>query len=477
MPETLHVVDPTTNPHLRGRFAPVDRELAVDDLAVEVGAVPTDLTGAYIRNGPNPRFPPLGSYTFPMEGDGMLHGVWLEGGRARYRNRWVLTNSLRAELAAGKALFGGLMTPALVDTKLLGPDPDPGWPIKLDAFINIVRHAGHWLALPEGLPPYEVTAELETVGRYDLGGTLAGMCAHPRTDPATGELVVFRYDIEAPFLTWSVLGPDGTVSRPETAVDGVDAPFMIHDFTITPHWVVLVVAPAIIDLAAMGTGKDVLRWEPERGTRVALIDRSGATPVGWVELDPFFVWHYANAFEKGDEGGREVVVDFPRWSRFAMGAGGAGDEPLRGGFARMHLDPAARSGRVEVLDDLGSEFPRIDDRLTGRPHRYVTVSRKSGRHDDLIVGEFDELARHDLQTGKVVTFDADVIFGEVVFAPRDGATEELDGYYLTYATAPDASRSWLLIWDATAFPGEPVARVRMPQRVPHGLHGNWFPPA
>jgi carotenoid cleavage dioxygenase-like enzyme len=68
-----------------------------------------------------------------------------------------------------------------------------------------------------------------------------------------------------------------------------------------------------------------------------------------------------------------------------------------------------------------------------------------------------------------------VIFGEVVFAPRDGATEELDGYYLTFATSPDAERSWLLVWDASTFPTAPMARVRMPQRVPHGLHGNWFP--
>jgi carotenoid cleavage dioxygenase len=104
------------------------------------------------------------------------------------------------------------------------------------------------------------------------------MCAHHKTDPATGELVVFRYDIEAPFLSRAVLGADGSVARPETPVDGVDAPFMIHDSAVTPHWVVLVVAPALIDLAAMGTGRDVLRWEPERGTRVALT--RGPAPVG-----------------------------------------------------------------------------------------------------------------------------------------------------------------------------------------------------
>ena len=76
---SLELVDPRTNPFLSGRFAPVHREVTVDELKVE-GDLPAELVGAYVRNGPNPKYPPLGSYTFPMEGDGMLHGVWLEDG-------------------------------------------------------------------------------------------------------------------------------------------------------------------------------------------------------------------------------------------------------------------------------------------------------------------------------------------------------------------------------------------------------------
>jgi carotenoid cleavage dioxygenase len=391
MGQHLEVVDPAANAHLSGRFAPVHREVDDDDLAVE-GTLPADLTGTYVRNGPNPRFTPLGSYTYPMEGDGMLHGVWLESGRAR-----------------------------------------------------------------------------DTVGRHDFVGRLpGGMCAHPRIDPTTGEMVVFRYDIEEPFLTWATIGPDGTVARPPTTVEGVDECFMIHDFTITERFVVLVVAPAIIDFAAMGTDRDPLRWDAERPTRIAVIHRSGVARTRWIETDPFFVWHYGNAYEQGDE----IVVDFPWWSAFTLPA--AGSFPARGGFAHARLQPDRGTARIDLLDGIASEFPRIDDRRTARPHRYVTTSRKSGRHE-LATGEFDQLVRHDMRTGTTDSYDSDVIFGEVVFAPRDGATDDLDGYYLTYATSPDAKRSWLLVWDAATFPSDPIARIRTPQRVPHGLHGNWFP--
>jgi hypothetical protein len=108
--------------------------------------LPEDLVGHYFRNGPNPEFTPLGSYTFPLEGDGMIHGVWLEAGQAHYANHWLRTNGLKAEERAGKALYGGIMTPAFVDMSLLGDDPDPGWPFKLDAFVNVIVGPPSWTA-------------------------------------------------------------------------------------------------------------------------------------------------------------------------------------------------------------------------------------------------------------------------------------------------------------------------------------------
>ncbi|MFI9115201.1 carotenoid oxygenase family protein [Streptomyces venezuelae] len=81
-------LDPTRVPHLLGTFAPVTEEVDIAELEV-TGEIPAWLDGLYLRNGPNPRFTPIGSYLYPIDGDGMLHGVWLSEGRARYRNRFV----------------------------------------------------------------------------------------------------------------------------------------------------------------------------------------------------------------------------------------------------------------------------------------------------------------------------------------------------------------------------------------------------
>jgi carotenoid cleavage dioxygenase len=462
----LALVDPSTIPHLSGRFAPVHREITSSDIEVE-GAVPSDLVGAYVRNGPNPRFTPLGSYLYPMEGDGMLHGVWFGAdGGLRYRNRWVRTAGMRAEERAGRALFGGLMTPAFVDPARLGDDPDPGWPNRLDAFIHIVRHAGRYLALEEGLPGYEVTPELDTIRRYDFdGGLPKGMCAHPKIDPATGEMVVFRYDIEAPFLTWAVVGADGTVTRPETVVEGVDRGFMIHDFAITEHHLVLTVAPAVFDLDAMLAGGDMLAWKSELGVRVAVIARDGSA-THWFEHDPYWVWHYANAYETNDT----VRMDFPAWNvpGFLVP-----DTTVTGAYQRAVFDLAAGTMELETLHDGMSEFPRIDDRRIGQEHRYVLVTSGSGQLD-VVPGEHDVLGRVDVQTGERLEYPTGGIVGEPVFAPKPGATDELDGYYVAFVNALDAGHTTLDVWDARAFPAPPVARLHLPQRVPNGLHGNWF---
>jgi carotenoid cleavage dioxygenase len=397
--------------------------------------------------------------------------VWIEGGQARYANRFVETNGLRAEERAGHALFGGVLTPTMVDPSLLGPDPDPGWPSKLDAFINVVRHGGHLLALAECLPPYELTGDLATVGRYDFGGALpGGICAHPKVDPVTGEMIAFRYDTAAPYLTWMVIGPDGTVTQPPVPVHGIDKPFMIHDFAITERHLVLTVAPVVIDLEAMMSGGPGLRWEPELGTRVALIPRDRSGPTRWAHTDAFWAWHYANAYEADGC----IYLDFPGFGVPTMLVPPEQRTTDGIGFYRACIDPARGTVERHLLDAAPTEFPRIDDRLIGRAHRHVIVA---GRQDPSPVGpgEHDQLVRFDMATGSRQHVDLDDSVGEICFAPRTGGTDELDGYYLGFGTDLSSGRSFLLIWDAAAFPAPPVARIHVPHRVPNGLHGNWLP--
>jgi carotenoid cleavage dioxygenase-like enzyme len=85
-------------PYLSGNYAPVTDEVTAYELRTE-GSIPRELTGWYIRNGPNPHDAASGHWFL---GDGMVHGVRLEHGRATsYRNRWVRASTFLEGLAPG----------------------------------------------------------------------------------------------------------------------------------------------------------------------------------------------------------------------------------------------------------------------------------------------------------------------------------------------------------------------------------------
>src|SRR5262249_4643939 len=103
---------------LRGNFAPLRVECDAPDLVIE-GELPRDLNGTLLRNGPNPFYPPRDTYHM-FSGDGMVHAFHLEDGRASYRNRWVQTDKLKRERAAGRALFGTFANPATSEPEVRG---------------------------------------------------------------------------------------------------------------------------------------------------------------------------------------------------------------------------------------------------------------------------------------------------------------------------------------------------------------------
>ena len=460
-------IDMAAQQFLSGVFEPVQGEQDDRGLTVE-GELPAGLTGAYLRNGPNVLVNPIGSYTYPLDGDGMVHGIWFEDGQVRYRNRTVWTPQLRAEVAAGHAIWPGIVTP-------YSPGPDVAPEELANDFkplpdINVIRHGGRYLALAEVDAPVEITPELETIGAYDFGGQIPGMCAHPKIDPVTGEMLLFRYNIEEPFLTWSIVAADGSVARAPETIDTGGRSFMIHDCAITASSLVLFIGPLEFDFELMFSGGGLLAWKPELGMQIAVVDRATGA-VRWIQTDPFWVWHFANAFDRPTaDGGSEIVVDFTQWSRTAI----AGEGPITGHITRAVLDPSAGTYRAEHFDDAGAEFSRIDDRLTGQEHRYFITTTRT---EAVPPGEKNLLQRVDTKTGEITRWDSgDHIFEEVCFIPAPDSEPEV-GFYGTFRTDRTTLESDFVLVAADDVAAGPVARIPLPHRVPCGLHGNWFPPA
>jgi carotenoid cleavage dioxygenase-like enzyme len=421
-------------------YAPVADELTTFDLPVE-GSIPPELNGWYLRNGPNPRQATQHWFT----GDGMIHGVRLENGRAAwYRNRWVRTESFEHPFP------------------LYNPDGTRNLHASA-ANTHVVRHAGKTLALIESSLPYEITNDLETLGAYDFGGKLVdSMTAHPKICPATGELHFFGYgSLTSPYVTYHRADASGELII-NRGID-VKAHTMMHDFALTAEHVIFMDLPVVFNLdVALRSESDMpYRWDDNYGARLGVLRRDD--PYGairWFDIDPCYVFHVANAYDRGNS----IVLQAVRYPELWRNSGGFGVDAV---MWRWTIDLQRGTVTEEQLDDRGVEFPRIDDRLAGLPARYtVTVGNGS-------------LVRYDLDRGMVEQhrFGTDQnpgAPGEAVFVPAGSGADELAGWYIAYVYDPVRNGSDLVIIDASDFEGKPVARVQLPQRVPHGFHGNWI---
>ena len=165
----------------------------------------------------------------------MLHIVTLGQGRARYRNRYVLTEALVDERQVGHALHAGTFESG--DATGVGRTGAKNW-----SNTNVVAHAGRILSLWEGGAPYELTWRFGTVGEHTFDGGLPGaMCAHPKIDPIWDELCWFRYSAEPPYLVYGVVSPRGQISR--TVPIDIPRPVLMHDFAVTDQHVVFFDSP------------------------------------------------------------------------------------------------------------------------------------------------------------------------------------------------------------------------------------------
>jgi carotenoid cleavage dioxygenase len=456
-----------TTPWLTGHFAPVHDELDVAGLRVS-GALPSGLRGSFLRNGANPAFPPLGRYHL-FDGDGMIHGLELDGeGGARYRNRWVRSAGFLAEQDAGHALFGGLSEFRLPPAEVLATVG----PMKNTANTHVVRHAGRVLALMEAAKPVELSASLDTIGEHDFAGALHGpMTAHPKQDPATGELVFFGYSPVPPFLRVHSADADGRITW-STEVE-LPRAVMMHDFVVTATKVVIFDLPAVFDLDAMLAGGEGIRWEPGNGARIGVLERGApGDTIAWTEVDPFWVFHFMNAHDDGES----VVVTGCRAARLNTSFGETGlDEPIPPVLHRWTIDPTAGSVRDEPLDDRPGDFPRIDERFTGLDAPAGYLGRARAWDDD--VADFDGVVRHDLRTGTStsVGYGDGCLAGEPVFAADPDADDGESGWVLNWIHDPIAEESSVVVLDAASL--EVVAKVHLPRRVPFGFHGSFLPTA
>lgn len=430
-------------------FAPAAHELDIGSLPV-AGTVPKDLCGSLLRNGPNPCKPRAAEHWFA--GDGMLHAFRFEKGSVGYRNRWIRTPRWCASDAAWLPAANGSV-----------------------ANTNVLFHAGQLLALEEAHLPLRLEGLTETPALAPgFAASLSGaFTAHPKIDPATGEMIFFGYGApggSGDRMSYGSVAASGQVTRFEQ----FRAPYasMVHDFAVTRQHVLFPILPLRARAERADAGGPLFAWEPELGAYLGILRRErGATSLDWRAVPPCFVFHVMNAWDDGRRIQLDVMqADVPALFTLPDGSAIEGDSDAYLVRWTIDLDAGAPCQSQEFLCDIPGEFPRIDDRFAGSAHRHAWFV------GDGAPGQpFASLVHIDHHEGRLDVYElpAGDCASEGVFVPRGTQADEGDGWLMSVVYRGRSDRSDLLVFDAQRLGAGPVACVRLPCRVPNGFHGNW----
>ena len=431
-----HNKEESKNRFLSGNWYPVP-ETSTDNLKV-IGELPKELCGLFLRNGPNPKEPINHENYHPFFGEGMIHGLRIENGKALwYKNKYVTSP------------FG------------FGPN------------THVMPHEQKIYALVEGgTAPVIIDSEMNFLEEEPFPRSSSKrFTAHPKIDSDTGEVHGISYDFEEYLKGISrvhhvVIDRNGKQVR-DLAIELPSKP-MVHDCAITKNYVLIFDLPVTFNLGRRDKDNDLIGsdypviWDEKHVARVGLQSRINEQ-ITWVDVNPGFLFHIVNSYE--DSQGN-VILDFCRYEKlFEI------NNPLPMGYkpflTRWKIDPIKKTCTEEMLDDRPMEFSRVHPYLDGKENRFGYL---------LNDGNLNNYFKHDFQTGNtsVHAIGEDKQAAEPVFVPKKDANSEDDGFIVGFVYDKNTDLSEFYVLDAQNFSSYPLARVQLPQRVPFGFHGSWI---
>lgn len=465
-------------------YRPSRVESDVTDLEIE-GSLPAAIRGAFYQVSPDPQYPPLLGQDIFFNGDGMISAFFFENGRVSLRRRYVKTERLLAQRREGRSL-NGIYRNSYSNDPLAAAN-------NTTANTTVLKHNGVLLAMKEDALPYAMDPQtLETLGVHDWNGqiTSATFTAHPKIDPATGNLLAFSYEAKGdgtPDMAYFEISPDGTLLHEIW----FKAPYaaMVHDCAVTPNYIVLPFIPLTVDVERMKRGGQHFQWQPDLPQLFAVLPRRGsASDVRWFK-GPVngFQGHTLNAFEENGlihvdmpVTGGNIFYFFPQEDGFVPSP-----ETLSSSLHRWTFDLTATSDFVEPrpLNDYPCEFPRVDDRYIGQPYAHGFMlafdpTRPYRAENGPMPFQFFNLLTHlNLETGVSDSWFAgdSECFQEPIFVPRSADAPEGEGYVIALLNHIADFSSELVVLDSRDMAAGPVARIKIPLRMRMSLHGSWSP--
>ncbi|MBD2345291.1 carotenoid oxygenase family protein [Anabaena subtropica] len=446
------------------------KEFPLTQLPIISGKIPEGLRGTLYRNGPARLERGGVSVGHWFDGDGAILAVHFTDAGASAVYRYVQTTGYQQETAAGKFLYGnyGMTAPGLIWNQ---------WrrPIKNAANTSVLALPDKLLALWEGGKPHALDLQtLETWGQDDLGGLTKGLpySAHCKQNPQTKE--IFNFGISLGLKAkLNVYKSDSTGKIIQKAAYPIDGLPLIHDFVLAGQYLIFFISPVRLQMLPVLLGtksySDSMKWLPELGTQVLVIDCETLSLVSRGETEPWYQWHFANGYV--DDSG-VVIVDIARYEDFQTNqylkevATGETHTPAKSTLSRVSLNP--QTGKVTAIEqilDRHCEFPNVPTPNVGQASRYTYLSGfRQGT--DISQELLNIIVRFDHKNQTLT----EAYPGENRY-PSEPIS--VDNWVLTVVYDGNVHSSEVWIYDSDRLDQEPVCKLGLPRVIPHSFHGTW----
>jgi hypothetical protein len=164
---------------------------------------------------------------------------------------------------------------------------------------------------------------------------------------------------------------------------------MIHDFAITDSSVIFMDLPVVFDLESALTGKGFpYKWDDDYGARLGIMPRGGsAAEITWVEIDPCYIFHPMNAYERAGSIVLDVAERPPGLERSLFErARQWGARQLMDWAFDTKIDPTAHAMLIALpkgseLEVLWPDGPILVDDVKMPLHQAIYRQRFTGTHD------------------------------------------------------------------------------------------------
>ena len=445
-----------------------------EPLAMKInGLIPNDLNGALLRNGPAKMERGKQQYKHWFDGDGMIQQFSFNNGNVSHQAKFVQTEKYQKEQAAGKFLYGGAGT--VFENQLAAGNNDS----VNTANTALLQWDNELLALWEGGSAYAMnTQTLATKGIKTWSQEMKHMpfSAHPLIDPSNASMWNFGF---APYAGNGMLfiyniAPKTGLQK----VHPIKMPFSgyMHDFAQTQDSLIFLIPPYDYSNGSGQTYIDRFKWQPEKGSRLLVVNKNDLNQQQWFELPAGFVFHFGHASERNNEL-RVTVCWYENANLMAQGmtelmSTGQTENNEYAIAATIIANKTTKQCRLEK-SNLALEFPGFDEANVSANLAIIGVGRKNTRA--LFAKSESNIRRHKdtLVSFKPITGDTkEYVYDNGIFAEEPLLVKGNSQNWIVQTFLDvKKNQSGLNVFSAEHIEAGPIGQALMNRTIPLGFHG------